>query len=515
MFKYVLAIYLLCISISNIAYGSDSIFESVVKVSVGRSFGTGNCINEDKDYVYILTNKHVVGNSKTASLKFYKNGYESVSIPAEIFWTAYRSNEPVDIALLRVKKTNLNGWKPAVISFEFDDKIYPIGSTVITIGCPEGTWPKASKGHIVSIENGCYKFKPTVIPGQSGSLLMNSDGTKAIGLIAWYENGLGKAMSVEILRKAAIGKPSNYYFKQPYNLADSELKPIPAQYYYYYEQDCGPDGCLRRPLFNGRNQQPRRPYQDQPELSPDMPNTGPDGTQIFPDYPGDSDDDFVPPNDNNTDNAPVIPQLENGKLLKLDERLTTLENSFKNHSDQHNKITIDMQELDKKIDSINTTVGQIKTTTLSLDAKIKDLEIKINEQKPSIDVITPGKLDDFLKTTPTVKTLETTYENLGKMQTQTATDTIKEISSINTRIDKVLTDHSSSQKELIAAVLANNDDPIEASNNVYYDFGQVALATGIPSAVLLLIGYWGKRLLMDYLKNLKNRLGGSVDTAPF
>lgn len=514
MFKYVFAVYIiLCISINNVTYGS--IFESVVKVSVNRSFGTGNCINEDQDYIYVLTNKHVVGNSKNASLKFYKNGYESVPILAEVVWSAYKSLEPIDIALLRVKKTNLNGWKPTVISFEFDDKIYPVGSTVITIGCPEGTWPKASKGHIVSIENGCYKFKPTVIPGQSGSLLMNSDGTKAIGLIAWYENGLGKAMSTEILKKAALGESSNYYFKQPYNLADSELKPIPAQY-FFYEEDCGPDGCFKRPLFNGRNQQPRRPYQNQPELSPDMPNTGPDGTQIFPDYPGDNNDDFVPPKDNDDTNpAPIIPPLENSTILKFDERLTTLENSFKNHSDQHSKITIDMQELDKKIDNITTTVGEIKTTTLSLDAKIKDLEIKVNQQKPPIDIITPGKLDDFLKTTPTVKTLETTYENLGKMQTQNAADAIKEISSINTRIDKVLTDNSSSQKELIAAVLANNNDPVEASTNVYYDLSQVALAAGIPSTVLLLIGYWGKRLLMDYLKNLKNRLGGSVDTAPF
>lgn len=529
-------IYILFISLCSFNYSyANTIFESVVKVSAGKSNGTANCVNEDQDYFYFLTNKHVVGNSNNVSLYFYRDGYESNPITAEVIWSAYRSTEPVDMALLKVKKESLGGWKPTIIKFELNDSLYKVGDTIMTIGCPKAGWPRAYKGHIVSLENGCYKFIPTVIPGQSGSLLLNEDGTKAIGLIAWYEGKYGKAMSREIIEKAALGKNTNYYYKQPYNFSDLTRLPIPAQYYYYVE-DCGPDGCFEQPLFGRRPQRPPRsprlPF-NQPELQPDqvLPDqTQPDGSIIFPDYPGDKgdeNDEFTPPQDpdepkepdeNNSQNPKIPPlDLNIGKFQTINNRLDSLEKDNQENDIAHENISKQMVELSSKVTQLDSKIQnydtKINNFTTTITQKIADLETKI-DKKPEPDVITPGKLDDYLKDTSTVKTLETTYENLGKMQTETASDTIQEISSINSRIDKVLSDHSNSQKELIAAVLANND-PVETSNNVYYDFGQVALATGIPSAVLLLIGYWGKRLLMDYLKNLKSRLGGSVDTVPF
>lgn len=525
-------IYILFISLCPFNYSyANTIFESVVKVSAGKSNGTGNCINEDKDYFYFLTNKHVIGNSRAVSLNFYRDGFESKPISAEVIWSAYRSTEPVDMALLKVKKESLGGWKPAIIKFELNDSLYKVGDTIMTIGCPKAGWPRAYKGHITSLENGCYKFIPTVIPGQSGSLLLNENGTKAIGLIAWYEGKYGKAMSLEIIQKATLGKDTNYYYKQPYYFNDLARLPIPTQYYYYTE-DCGPDGCFEQPLFGRRPQRPPRLPFNQPKLQPDqvLPDqTQPDGSIIFPDYPGDKgdeNDEFTPPQDPDEpkepgeDNPqdPKIPPLDLniGKFQIINNRLDILEKDNQENDLVHENISKQMIELSNKVTQLDSKIQNYDTKindfTTIITQKISDLETKI-DQKPEQDIIIPGKLDEYLKDTTTVKTLETTYENLGKMQTKTAADTIQEISSINSRIDKALSNNSDSQKELIAAILANN--PTETSNNAYYDFGQVALATGIPSAVLLLIGYWGKRLLMDYLKNLKNRLGGSVDTVPF
>ena len=84
-------------------------FESVVKVhgpvvAQHMNYGSGLCVNIDDDYVYIITNKHVPGNSKTAKVQFYKQGHESVDVDAEVSWSAFRENQPIDVALLKVDR---------------------------------------------------------------------------------------------------------------------------------------------------------------------------------------------------------------------------------------------------------------------------------------------------------------------------------------------------------------------------------------------------------------------------
>lgn len=530
-------VFTLIFSLATLAAEQNTVFESVVKVHAGNSYGTGTCVNIDENNLYIITNRHVVGTSKTVNVRFYRQGHESSEIGADVIWTAYRKNEPVDIALLKVERNKLN-WTPKVVNFELDDKIYNIGDTTLTIGCPSAEWPRAYKGHIEKLEGGTYLITPTVVPGQSGSVLFNGDGTKAIGLIAWYEedNGqkYGKAMTAEVIQKAVLGKETNYFLKQDsyntindsYNFEDSERTPLEVAFRRHNRPNDCPDGTCPRTPKNQPNPKPdrdrildRRKNDDQETPIPNKPGEGIKIFPTYPDGPNPQDKDEVVPK------APDVPEEP-----KVDEKYTTLENRVKTLEDTvANNKPQDNTELNKKIANLEIAHDNMSKDINSLTNKVTDLAKQVGEKPDKGDIVTPGKLDDFLKQQDSI------LKNVAEGQKAFVTakeieslssrlnDSVKKVETVantaNSRIDDTLKSQANQtavlikeMKDTTTQVLKDPNNPI---NNVYNEYGQTAVGTGIPSIVAL-IGIWlFKKLADKHLGNLVGLLGGLAQNIPF
>ena len=514
--------------ISNAANAEENtIFESVAKVNSGRSWGTATCINLDNDYIYLITNKHVVGQSSDVSVQFYRQGHESVGIPAQVIWFAYRPNEPVDIALVRVSRKNLS-WTPKVISFELDDTPLKVNETCLTVGCPEAKWPRAYKGHIVNVSGGTYKITPTVEPGQSGSVLFNGDGTKAIGLIAWYEGNYGKAMTAETIQKAISGQSSNYYLKQPYNrLLGNEPTPIPINWEGCPNCRPGPNGP-NGPFQNRppREQNPNGPFNRKPN-QPESPESPGDGIKIFPTYPGQPDDEFTP--DNETPDPATPPQSDRFNIIE--DRLTKLEGDYTALDTKVTDISTKLDSTTKKIDDLTIDFGYLK---VKLPKKIEELEAMINNKPDKGDTVTPGKLDDFIKEN-TAKMAEQKQEIEGKIPSNedingvlqgvhktleaNSVATKSEIKDLGSKVDQTIQNQSNSKDEIIKTLgnLFATAQKSEVNNtSVYHDISTTAVQTGIPAGALVLIGWWLKKILAKFAADyIKARLGGTATEAPF
>lgn len=516
MFKHlclsVVLIFISCVSAFSDTTQINNVFASVVKVENDRTFGSGGCINIDDKYVYIITNRHVAGDvGNNVDLFFYREGHESSKVSGKVIWTAYKKNQPVDIALIRVSLNNLGGWKPTVIPFEED--VVKEGTPCITIGCPKAEWPKAVKGHIYKNAGGTYLISPTVVPGQSGSVLFNEDGTKAIGLIAWYEGNYGKAMTSETIKTATLGKLSSYYYKQPYNLSDLPATPVGySNHTVPFFRFC-PNCPNNNNDNNDNNDEPSNPNNpNQP-----IPDDGPD--KIFPTRPEDPDKEFddkpVPPAPQEPPQPPKPDLLEqyktenNSKISDLDNRLKVVEDKIntgevtnaQSHQNILNKINEIVAELGKlkdiqvQIDKLFAIVnglpanGDIITPgniynviQPKLDELSKSIDNKISDYSEVVSksTITPGKLDDVMKNVQT--DIDAAKKQLDMFNTKVS-DVQKEVSTKETTTTNV-----------IKEVLADN------ANDKYVTIGGLT----IPWGVLLILGYF-----------LKSRLGGGTTPNPF
>ena len=59
----------------------NDIGEASCRVRVSGAAGSGTSISEDDKYIYVLTNAHVVGNSRNATCEFFRYGRKTGLIP--------------------------------------------------------------------------------------------------------------------------------------------------------------------------------------------------------------------------------------------------------------------------------------------------------------------------------------------------------------------------------------------------------------------------------------------------
>lgn len=163
--KHISAIALLCISFQ----------------SLSASYGTGFLITNDG---YIVTNNHVIGDSKNVTIRL-KGGAEK---SAEII----RVDKKNDLAILRIAGKN---YKPLPIisssNVKRGEKVFAIGFPRIDI---QGVEPKLTEGIVSSLsgikdEPTTFQISNPIQPGNSGGPLFNSDG-KVIGVVVSTLNPL-------------------------------------------------------------------------------------------------------------------------------------------------------------------------------------------------------------------------------------------------------------------------------------------------------------------------------------
>ncbi len=159
--------------------------KGVVKVVLNEGIGTGFVVASDNGRHLILTNKHVIWESKDKPLGIGKHEILATSKCSVITRTGQslegrvvgQANNDVDLALVLVSSVELEPLDP-IGSFE---SVRP-GEPVIAIGHPYGLDFSVTRGSISAKRDGLFLQTDTAInPGNSGGPLIDARG-KVVGV---------------------------------------------------------------------------------------------------------------------------------------------------------------------------------------------------------------------------------------------------------------------------------------------------------------------------------------------
>ncbi|MEO1617115.1 MAG: serine protease [Planctomycetota bacterium] len=187
----------LCGSIATAGDLHDTCREATVRIRNGNSMGSGTLFRESEDHFYILTNAHVAGTGlgNRVQVEFWKEGHQSKPINAETVAVAYIPRAYRDIAVVRVDRRALGGYRPPIIPLAESQDSFNY-QNIFSVGCPSGRWPTAFEGFALRRQtNGgdTIHFVPMPAGGRSGSAIFDVNGGEAqiIGLIAWRSTDSG------------------------------------------------------------------------------------------------------------------------------------------------------------------------------------------------------------------------------------------------------------------------------------------------------------------------------------
>lgn len=173
-----------------------SFSKNELKPLENESLGSGFVIKKDKDYIYILTNYHVIEKSKKIKVKFFNN----IEKEAEVVGYDDKS----DIAVLKVKvNKDLNNVKPVKIG---DISKLKEGYFVLSAGSPYNLGHTFTFGIISALHRNLglspyedyIQTDAAINPGNSGGPLFDING-KVVGMnIAIVDTGQGIGFAIPI-----------------------------------------------------------------------------------------------------------------------------------------------------------------------------------------------------------------------------------------------------------------------------------------------------------------------------
>lgn len=183
----------------------------------GTGSGTGIIIKQDKEYLYIATNNHVVADSSSINVTFN----DTKTAPATIKGT----DASCDLAVIAVKLADLSSDTKSAIKTAVlgDSTTLKVGEMSVAIGNALGYGQSVTVGYVsatsreVEMDNGTMNLIQTdaaINPGNSGGALVNSRG-EVIGInSAKYASdeieGMGFAIpisdAIPILEELKIGR---------------------------------------------------------------------------------------------------------------------------------------------------------------------------------------------------------------------------------------------------------------------------------------------------------------------
>jgi hypothetical protein len=171
--------------------------------------GTGTVFQITQSTVRVLTAGHVCPTQgMTVQATFYHRGYDSTPLSGKVVWVSYGGGPPRDCAVVEFDANLFGGIFPQVIPIASESVKLPDGATVISTGCPGGTWPNAFKGHVLRQDAAVVALTPQPQPGRSGSGLLDETGTYIVGIICWAAESKkeGYAVSLTELYRAFRGE---------------------------------------------------------------------------------------------------------------------------------------------------------------------------------------------------------------------------------------------------------------------------------------------------------------------
>ena len=197
--------------VSTSAYGSTSKECSTETCETNQpagSVGTGFAFFKSDEYVWVMTNRHVVGansQGKTVYTTWWTEGRQSLRVPMILVAVSQK----YDVAIGRIKVALFGQRLPRIIPLA-DTTPVKTGDTILTAGCPRGDWLTATQGHVVKPvktpdgQQTAFAYLPVPRFGRSGSPIFNAEGTKVVGLcylrVGSKGNMYGRAYSTIVLR---------------------------------------------------------------------------------------------------------------------------------------------------------------------------------------------------------------------------------------------------------------------------------------------------------------------------
>jgi hypothetical protein len=191
------------------------------------SRGTGCVFEIQHGVVYVLTAAHVVGQSPTVECEFWCQGHQSQPLAGRV--TA--RSAAADAAIIALPDAAFAGRLPAAIPLAPRNCTLRPGQPLASVGCANGGWSTAWKGHLLDCRDDELRFVPVPANGRSGSALCDGDGQQIIGLVRARtgDDSAGIATPLTTIYRA---------FDSPARTAAGPQRGAPPQ-----PVQCGPYGC--------------------------------------------------------------------------------------------------------------------------------------------------------------------------------------------------------------------------------------------------------------------------------
>lgn len=186
------------VNVFAISFDAEDIYKSVVIVYSEDFIGSGFAIGDN----HIITNAHVIENSKKVKISVYKDKTYDASVLS--------MDKDLDIAVLKVDEINL----PYLKISDYNDEV--IGADVYAIGVPQNMSYTLTKGILSSkerkIERKLYlQTDAPINSGNSGGPLINQTG-EVIGVntLKFFDaEGIGLAIPMTRISKYIIDNNIN------------------------------------------------------------------------------------------------------------------------------------------------------------------------------------------------------------------------------------------------------------------------------------------------------------------
>jgi|GEM_PF-6505056 len=213
---------LLFLVLSPVHAAWRDVYEATVRIERPGAAGSGVVFHVDRQFVWILTNAHVVGRSRTVQVVPFQDGKQLR--PASGVVTLRRYDQWTDAAVVRVSRSAWPGRTRVVpLSLELPRS----GQEIITVGCPRGDWPALWHGRVRQAGWPHFEFFPgrasstDMMSGRSGSAICDAAGTRVLGLLTWQDvqSGNGKAQVVRFVIQRL------WRFRSGVRLPQGELPP--------------------------------------------------------------------------------------------------------------------------------------------------------------------------------------------------------------------------------------------------------------------------------------------------
>ena len=196
----------------------NEIGEASCRVNAEDARGSGTSIAQDKQFIYVLSNAHVVGNSRRVTCEFFRYGRKTAPLDGEVIWRAYSEQRVLDFAIIRIPKSLFGSMPPRIVPLAPPTHIVNKDDYIASAGCPQGRWLQLWEGHALSTgSQSRVLFTPPPLGGQSGSgvYTMIKGNTHLAAVLTWrVDDDKGGAIHIANFWRAIKGEVNENQFQK-------------------------------------------------------------------------------------------------------------------------------------------------------------------------------------------------------------------------------------------------------------------------------------------------------------